>query len=78
MTNNANKYAVASYTPGLVTDSDGSVTITMAPTQPTDMPAANWLPVPSGPFNVMLRAYSPKGSVLDGSYVPPEVVEARR
>ena len=59
--NRANKYLVASYTPGLVTNPDGSITIYMAPTRPASAPMANWLPVPRGQFSVILRAYGPDG-----------------
>jgi hypothetical protein len=72
--NKANKYVVASYTPGLVTAKDGSVTILMSTTKPKGFPEANWLPVSTRKFNVMLRDYGPEGSVLDGTYVPPPVV----
>ncbi len=72
--NKADKYLVASYTPGLVTAEDGSVTIVMSTTAPADKKQEpNWLPIPSGPFNIMLRDYGPEGSVLDGTYVPPPV-----
>ena len=74
--NDANKYVVGSYTPGLVTNSDGSVSIFMFATQPPGVPAANWLPVPKGPFNVMLRDYGAAGSVLDNTYIPPAVMPA--
>jgi hypothetical protein len=72
--NEADKYVVASYTPGLVTANDGSLTILMSTTLPKGFPKANWLPVPSGPFNIMLRDYGPEGTVLDGTYLPPPVV----
>ena len=72
--NDANKYVVGSYTPGLVTNSDGSVSIFMFATQPPGVPEANWLPVPKGPFNVMLRDYGAAGSVVDNTYVPPPVM----
>jgi hypothetical protein len=71
--NDANKYAVASYTPGLVTASDESITIVMSVSKPDGVPPANWLPVRDGRFNVMLRDYGPLGSVADGTYVPPPV-----
>lgn len=74
--NSAGTYAVASYTPGLVTDADGSVTITMSTALPSGVPASNWLPVPSGPFNLVLRAYAPQGATLDGSYAPPTLLPA--
>ena len=74
--NAANKYLVASYTPGLQTKADGSIPIYMATQLPPGVPMANWLPVPAGPFNAMLRVYGPEGSVADGTYVPPGIVKA--
>jgi hypothetical protein len=71
--NSANKYLVASYTPGLQTNADGSISIYMARQLPPGVPAANWLPIPRGPFNVMLRDYGPAGSVADNTYVPPAI-----
>ena len=75
--NKEKKYLVGSYTPGLVTNSDGSVTIYIAPVQPDGVPAANWLPVPAGPFNLMLRDYGPEGIVAKGIYIPPPVTPAQ-
>lgn len=71
--NLANKYLVASYTPGLQTNADGSISIYMARQLPQGIPAATWLPIPPGPFNVMLRDYGPLGSVADNTYVPPGI-----
>jgi hypothetical protein len=76
--NLAFKYAVASYTPGLQADpNDGSLSIYLSHTPPRGVPEANWLPVPEGPFNVMLRVYGPEGSVADGTYVPPGIDRRR-
>lgn len=72
-----NKYVVASYTPGLVKGPDGSISIYMFPQRPPGVPEANWLPVPRGPFNVMLRVYGPEGSVARNTYVPPGITVAR-
>jgi hypothetical protein len=71
--NRARKYLVASYTPGLRTSRDGSVSIYMAASKPPGVPAANWLPVPAGPFNVVLRVYGPKGRAAHGTYAPPAI-----
>ena len=71
--NPANKYLVASYTPDLQPNVDGSISIYMASRLPPGVPAANWLPIPPGPFNVMLRDYGPTGSVADNTYVPPGI-----
>lgn len=75
--NSANKYVVASYTPGLVTNRDGSITIWIAPSPPPGAPVANWLPMPERAFNVMLRVYGPEGNVAEGNYVPPAIMPLR-
>lgn len=71
--NALDKYVVASYTPGLETASDGSVTIHVAADQPRHGSTANWLPVPKGPFSLLFRVYGPEGSALDGTWVPPKI-----
>ena len=43
--NPADKYVVASYTPGLQYNTDGSLSVYMARRSPKGVPAANWLPV---------------------------------
>lgn len=67
------KYVVASYTPGLETAHDGSVTIHVQADPPKKAATANWLPVPKGPFSLLFRVYGPEGSALDGTYVPPRI-----
>ncbi|TLQ47990.1 DUF1254 domain-containing protein [Streptomyces marianii] len=67
------KYVVASYTPGLVTNADGSISIYMAPSLPPGAPTSNWLPAPQGKFNIMLRVYGPEGNVADDTYIPPAI-----
>lgn len=71
--NAARKYAVGSYTDGLVKGGDGSISIYLSPTLPAGVPETNWLPVPDGPFNVMLRNYGPTGGAQNGDYVPPAI-----
>ncbi|HVZ52438.1 MAG TPA: DUF1214 domain-containing protein [Pseudolabrys sp.] len=71
--NGADKYEIASYTPGLHYNADGSLTLYMSATRPQGVTQANWLPVVSGPFNVMLRVYGPEGNVAAGTYVPPAI-----
>jgi hypothetical protein len=71
--NPLDKWLVARYTPGLQKNPDGSVSIYMQPSQPTTAPVANWLPVPTGPFNVLLRIYGPEGNTSPGTYAPPAI-----
>ena len=74
--NSANKYEVASYM-NPQPNADGSLSVYMTQQQPPGVPAANWLPVSSGPFNIMLRFYGPQGTVAAGTYVPPGVSPIR-
>ena len=71
--NSARKYLVGSYTPGLRKNRDGSISIYISQRLPKAVPMANWLPVPSGQFNLMLRVYGPEGKVAANTYVPPPV-----
>ena len=70
--NNLKKYNVASYTPGLTYNSDGSLTLFFAITKPNGVSDANFVPVLPGKFNLMLRVYAPEGNVTP-TYVPPPV-----
>jgi hypothetical protein len=58
-------------TPDLVSNPDGSLTITIAHDEP-DRPA-NWLPAPSGPFYLVLRCYGAKEPIVSGEWTPPPV-----
>ncbi|MFC9918548.1 DUF1214 domain-containing protein [Agromyces binzhouensis] len=73
--NALDKYLVASYTEGLETNPDGSISIYLAVTQPDGVPQANWLPVRDGAFNVMLRVYGvvPKSDIAKDKYLPPAI-----
>jgi hypothetical protein len=71
--NPANKYVVASYTPGLTYNGDGSVTVYMSTQPPANAPIGNWLPIPPGKFNIVLRVYGPAGDVANNTYVPPGI-----
>jgi len=51
---------------------DGSLDVQIAHAEPAEG-SANWLPAPSGSFNLCLRLYYPEASVLDGSWTPPGV-----
>lgn len=71
--NKINKYLVASYTPGLTKNKNGSLSIHIQPEKPPNIPIANWLPCPRGQFNLMLRVYGPEGSVANDTYIPPAI-----
>ncbi len=69
--NEINRYSIGDRTPGLVRDADGGLTIALQHERPTDA-EVNWLPAPEGAFWLILRAYQPGPSLLDGSWpLPP-------
>jgi len=61
---------------GLVANADGSVDILMQPHQPPGAPG-NWGGTPPGRFKLMLRAYLPAASVVNGDYQVPPVARVR-
>jgi hypothetical protein len=70
--NAINRYGVTSGMP-LKYNADGSLDIYIQARAPGGDRDANWLPCPpSDPFNLTIRAYQPKKSLLDGTYkIPP-------
>ncbi|MEU5060245.1 MULTISPECIES: DUF1254 domain-containing protein [unclassified Streptomyces] len=74
--NDIGRYSLGTKNQGLHLDADGSLTITVAASRPTDpRRAANWLPAPEGEFSLFLRAYWPDDAALDGTWTPPAVLK---
>jgi hypothetical protein len=70
VSNPIDRYSVDSRS-GLVPNADGSIDIAVQSTAPAGH-ESNWLPAPAGNFKLMLRAYLPGRTILDGEYhVPP-------
>ncbi len=67
------RYALGSNS-NLRVRSNGDIVISFAAKKPDDVPAENWLPVPSGPFEVTLRMYWPREEILDGRWSAPVIV----
>lgn len=66
------RYNIGDRTKGLRYDRDGGLTLYLSDRKPPQG-NANWLPVPSGSFHVVIRLYLPRPSALDGSYVLPPI-----
>jgi hypothetical protein len=58
---------------GRMLDRDGALSIQIQHRRPGDGRAANWLPAPPGPFNVLLRLCWPLELVLERGWTPPAV-----
>ena len=75
--NPINRYSIGDRTPGMQHADNGSLTITVSNTEPTDPTArANWLPAPASPFRLVLRLYIPGTPILDGTYKFPPITKA--
>ncbi|HEX2884968.1 DUF1214 domain-containing protein [Vineibacter terrae] len=59
---------------GVKLNTDGSLNLWLAPTQPKGIAESNWLPTPAGrAFALELRMYAPKPDVLDGTWFPAPI-----
>jgi hypothetical protein len=71
------RYSIGDRTAGLRRDDDGALTIVIARDDPGEAERANWLPAPDGRFRPILRLYSPRPEIFDGSYELPPIVRRR-
>ena len=74
--NPLSRYAIGDRTRGLVQDADGSLEIYLQHDRPDEDRTANWLPAPAGPMRLVLRAYEPADSLIDGTWPAPAVTRA--
>ena len=76
--NSINRHAVSSWMP-LKRNNDGSLNIYIQHDAPGGDKELNWLPAPTGGFNITMRLYWPKSespSILDGSWKLPPIAKA--
>jgi hypothetical protein len=65
------RYSISDRTPGLQFGSDGSLEIHIQHDAPDKSKLSNWLPSPSGEFNLILRAYLPPKEIGEGTWKVP-------
>jgi hypothetical protein len=58
----------------LVVNADGSLDLYIQADFPGKAKHANWLPVDTAPFTLLMRLYSPRQEVLEGVWTPPPAV----
>ena len=70
--NPIDRYSIGDQTPSLIRGAEGSLTIVMSASRPSQTDV-NWLPAPEGTFSLVLRVYDPTPQVLGGSWSPPVI-----
>ena len=65
--NALHRYALGSLSEDMVRNEDGSLDIWIGKNAPEEG-TGNWLPTPSAPFALMMRAYLPRAEMLDGRF----------
>ncbi len=71
ISNPIGRYSIGNRTPGLKPNADGSLDVLIQHAPPAA--TANWLPAPSGPFRLVMRAYLPKPLLVDQRWTLPAV-----
>jgi len=71
-----NRFAVSSWMP-FKTNADGSLDLYFQSESPGKDKEANWLPAPTGAFNLTMRLYGPKTDALTGKWNPPSIVRQK-
>ena len=71
--NKLNRFSLGTKNKTLVPAADGSLTLYLGAQSPGKENEPNWLPAPAAPFSLLLRNYWPEPSILDGTWVPPQV-----
>jgi hypothetical protein len=69
------RYAIKGGMKDLAFGPDGSLELRIQHAQPAQG-TANWLPVPEGPFRLVMRTYQPQAAVLNQTYKLPPVTMA--
>jgi hypothetical protein len=75
--NPLNHYSLGTKNTSLQYGTDGSLTLYLGAKSPGKDKETNWLPAPNGNFSLILRNYWPEKSIIDGTWMPPDVVKVK-
>jgi hypothetical protein len=73
--NALNRYSLGTKSKSLQYDADGSLPLHFQRESPGKDRESNWVPAPTGEFSLYIRAYWPKAEILEGRWVPPNVIK---
>ncbi|MFL9889123.1 DUF1214 domain-containing protein [Paraburkholderia agricolaris] len=71
--NELNRFSLGTKNKDLKYGPDGSLTLYVQNKRPSEDKVANWLPAPTGDFELFIRAYWPKAEIMQGQWSPPPV-----
>ena len=76
--NDIARYSIGTKNKSLKYNEDGSLTIYVQAESPGKDKETNWLPAPKdGDFSLYVRAYWPRAEIVDGTWTPPPVEQAK-
>ena len=71
--NPLNRFSLGTKNKSLQYGADGSLTLYLGSKSPGKDKETNWIPAPAATFSLLLRNYWPEESILDGTWLPPDV-----
>jgi hypothetical protein len=71
--NPLNRFSLGTKSKSMQFGADGSLTLYLGTKSPGKDKETNWIPAPATPFSLLLRNYWPEQSILDGTWLPPDV-----
>jgi hypothetical protein len=75
--NTLNRFSLGTKNKTLQYNPDGSLTLYSGAKSPGKDKESNWLPAPNGTFSLYIRAYWAEQSILDGTWMPPQVEKVK-
>ncbi|OXA80176.1 Uncharacterized conserved protein [Flavobacterium aquidurense] len=75
--NSVNRFSLGTKNKNLKYNADGSLTLYVQNTPPSEDKMSNWLPAPKETFSLYVRCYWPEDRVIKGNWTPPAVLQVK-